>query len=163
MEVATGEIRAIANLSRTEGGDYVEDFNYAIAEAAEPGSTFKLASLLVALEDQLVDLQDTVEVGNGVYVYSRKNGTMRDAHAPRRSRMSVQEIFEHSSNVGVSRIIFSNYAKRPQEFVNRLRSFGLGKNSACRSTAKVLPSSGTRMKKAGPAFRCPGCRSGTSA
>ncbi|MBL7948208.1 MAG: penicillin-binding transpeptidase domain-containing protein [Bacteroidota bacterium] len=126
MEVATGEIRAIANLSRTEGGDYVEDFNYAIAEAAEPGSTFKLASLLVALEDQLVDLQDTVEVGNGVYVYSRKNGTMRDAHAPRRSRMSVQEIFEHSSNVGVSRIIFSNYAKRPQEFVNRLRSFGLG-------------------------------------
>lgn len=126
MEVATGEIRAIANLSRTEGGDYVEDFNYAIAEAAEPGSTFKLASLLVAFEDQLVDLQDTVEVGNGVYVYSRKNGTMRDAHAPRRSRMSVQEIFEHSSNVGVSRIIFSNYAKRPQEFVNRLRSFGLG-------------------------------------
>ena len=65
MEVATGEIKAIANLKRNAEGNYVEDFNYVIAEATEPGSTFKMASMLAALDDGLIDPEDSIFVGNG--------------------------------------------------------------------------------------------------
>ena len=73
----TGAIKAIANLSRNKDGDYVENFNYAIAEASEPGSTFKLASLMAVSEDGLVDLNDSINVGNGTSVYFGKK--MEDA------------------------------------------------------------------------------------
>lgn len=124
MEVATGEIKAIANLKRDENGDYIEDFNYVIAEATEPGSTFKTASMLAALDDGLIDPKDTVFVGNGSRTYVRQ--TMKDSHAPHASRLSIQEAFETSSNVGISSVIVSNYSKNPQAFVNKVKSFGLG-------------------------------------
>lgn len=123
MEVSTGEVKAIANLSRTADGSYTENFNYAIAEATEPGSTFKLASLLAAMEDGLVEPNDTVNVGNGTHYYYNK--AMTDAHPPRSSKLSVQQTFETSSNVGVSLAIYQRYAKQPQAFVDRLKSFGL--------------------------------------
>lgn len=125
MEVATGEVKAIANLSRTEQGNYVEDFNYVIGEATEPGSTMKMASLLAALDDGLVEPNDTVNVGNGVYNYFGQ--PMKDSHAPHSSRLSVQQAFEISSNVGVSKVIWNAYVKRPQAFIDKLKSFGLGK------------------------------------
>ncbi|HRH65953.1 MAG TPA: penicillin-binding transpeptidase domain-containing protein, partial [Bacteroidia bacterium] len=123
MEVSTGAIKAIANLSRTKEGDYVENFNYAIAEASEPGSTFKLASVMAALEDGLIDLTDTVNVGNGTTVYYGKK--MPDAHPPKSSKLSIQQAFETSSNVGISRVIYQHYLKNPESFIARLKSFGL--------------------------------------
>lgn len=123
LEVATGEVKAIANLSRTDDGNYIENFNYVIGEATEPGSTMKLASLLAALDDGFIDLNDTVDVGNGNYSFNGQG--MRDSHTPFRSRLTVKECFEISSNVGVSKIIWSNYAKRPEQFITKIKSFGL--------------------------------------
>ncbi len=123
MEVETGEIKAIANLSKTPSGNYDETYNYAIGEASEPGSTFKTASLLVAFDDGLIEPDDTVIVGNGSYSYFGQ--LMKDAHPPKASRLSVQQAFESSSNVGISKIITQQYAKRPEAFLEKLHSFGL--------------------------------------
>jgi len=65
MEVATGDIRAIANLDKGDDGDYHEAYNFAVGESTEPGSTFKLASLMVAMEDGEIDTKSIVDTGNG--------------------------------------------------------------------------------------------------
>ncbi len=125
MEVKTGEIRAIANLTRTDSGMYSERLNYAIGSATEPGSTFKLASLLVALDDEYVDLDDKFNVGNGECMYYDKK--VKDSHPPKTPILSVADIFETSSNVGTTKVITQYYSKDPQKFVDKLLSFNLGK------------------------------------
>jgi cell division protein FtsI (penicillin-binding protein 3) len=126
MEVKTGEIRAIANLRYdANDGKYKETYNYSIGEAVEPGSTFKLASLITALETGQVKLTDTYYVGNGRAQYH--NRWMEDSHAPSSSYMTVREIFEQSSNVGVSKIITSLFGNKPELFVDHLRKMSLGK------------------------------------
>lgn len=124
MEVETGEIKAIANLAKTDLGTYEEDYNYAIGEATEPGSTFKAASLLVALDHGFVEPNDSVIVNNGEYRYYGQ--LMKDAHPPKSSKLSIQQAFETSSNVGISKIITEHYSKRPEMFMNKLHEFGLG-------------------------------------
>jgi cell division protein FtsI (penicillin-binding protein 3) len=123
MEVATGEIKAIANLRRNAAGTYAEDYNYAIGESTEPGSTMKMASLLAAMDDHLVDPTDSVTVGNGYTTYFGQ--PMEDSHAPHAPRLTVQRAFETSSNVGISRVIYQHYAKHPEQFVEKLKSFHL--------------------------------------
>jgi cell division protein FtsI (penicillin-binding protein 3) len=125
MEVKTGEIRAIANLTRTDSGMYSERLNYAMGYPTEPGSTFKLASLLVALDDEYVDLDDVFEVGNGECMYYNKK--VKDSHPPKKPFLTVQEIFETSSNVGTTKVITKYYTKDPQKFVDKLLTFNLGK------------------------------------
>ncbi len=123
MEVKTGEIRAIANLKRKDSTTYVENYNFAIGDAIEPGSTFKLASLLAALDDGYIDLDDKFEVGNGVcYYYDRR---MADSHTPEETVLSVQRIFETSSNVGTSKIITKYYSTNPQAFLDKLYGYHL--------------------------------------
>jgi cell division protein FtsI (penicillin-binding protein 3) len=124
MEVKTGEIRAIANLGRTKEGKYEELYNYAIGESSEPGSTFKLFSLLAAFEDGRVALNDIVDVTGGITKFG--NRTMRDSHLGD-GVMTVQQAFEKSSNVGVSKIIYKAYSSDPQAFVDRLHSFSVNK------------------------------------
>lgn len=121
MEVETGEVKAIANLTKTTDGRYIEDYNYAIGESVEPGSTFKLASLIVALEDGMIDLDDSIETGNGVVRYY--DLTMKDTKS--HGTISVQEAFEMSSNVGISKIIVKNYKSQPEKFVDRLYGMNL--------------------------------------
>lgn len=123
MEVKSGAIKAIANLARRDSGEYVENYNYAIGSATDPGSTFKLASLMAAMEDGYIDLEDTVDVGNGTYKFF--DVPVRDSHRPEKSKMTVEEVFEQSSNVGVAKIIYRYYAKDPQKFVDRLYKFNL--------------------------------------
>ncbi|MCK9398385.1 MAG: transpeptidase family protein [Bacteroidales bacterium] len=126
MEVKTGEIRAIANLRYdAKDGQYKETYNYSIGEAVEPGSTFKLASLITALETGQVKLSDYYYVGNGRVQYH--NRWMEDSHRPDSSYMSVREIFEQSSNVGVSKIITSLFGNKPELYVDHLRKMSLGK------------------------------------
>lgn len=125
MEVKTGEIRAIANLTRTDSGMYSERLNYAIGHATEPGSTFKLASMLAAIDDGYVDLEDKFYVGNGECMYYDKK--VKDSHPPHKTELTVREIFETSSNVGTTKMIWNYYTKDPQKFVDKLLSFNLGK------------------------------------
>jgi cell division protein FtsI (penicillin-binding protein 3) len=124
MEVKTGRVKAIANLGKNKAGEYEEKYNYAIGEASEPGSTFKLFSLLAALEDGKTDLDEKFDCTGGVAHYA--NRTMKDSHLGT-GVMTVQQIFEHSSNVGVSKIIYKYYASNPQAFIDRLYSFSVNK------------------------------------
>lgn len=123
MEVETGAIKAIANLSKDEDGDYYEYYNYAIGESAEPGSTFKLPSLVVAIEDGFVDLNDSVDAGNGVAEFHGEK--MRDSKEGGLGKISVEEAFAHSSNIGIMRLIERHYANEPGKFIKGLKEMGL--------------------------------------
>ncbi|MEE4197436.1 MAG: penicillin-binding transpeptidase domain-containing protein [Bacteroidales bacterium] len=123
MEVKTGEIKAIANLSRTDEGIYKETYNYAIGESTEPGSTFKLASMIAALEDGYVDPEDTIDTGEGEIMYYDKKLT--DSKHGGYGKITVQEVFEVSSNVGISKIITESYTGREEKFINRLYRMNL--------------------------------------
>lgn len=125
MEVKTGKVRAIANLALTEEGRYEEEYNFAIGESTEPGSTFKLASMIALLEDGYVDPEDIVDVGKGViYYYGQK---MEDSGGKGLGKITVQRAFEASSNVGISKLVNENYKDRPEQFVNRLYEMGLNR------------------------------------
>ncbi len=127
MEVQTGEIKAIANLERNSRGGYSETYNYALGESSEPGSTFKLMSLLVALEDGYIKLEDSVDTGTGeVYFYDQR---IADARRGGYGKISVQEVFELSSNVGVAKLIDRFYNGREQEFINSLYRMNLNQKT----------------------------------
>jgi cell division protein FtsI (penicillin-binding protein 3) len=123
MEVATGEIRAIANLSRNQSDSslYNESLNYALGYPTEPGSTFKLASVLAVLDTCNVELHEPVRVGNGTCTYFDRQ--MKDSHEPPKSVLTLQECFEQSSNVGISKLVQSNFGKRPDLFISYLKRF----------------------------------------
>lgn len=124
MEVKTGKIRAIANLHRLADGTYSEDFyNYAIGELAEPGSTFKLATLMACLEDDMIDVNDTIDTFNGEYKFYDR--TMRDSKRGGHGKITIQRAFEVSSNVAFSRIVQNCYGNDPQRFIDRLHDLGL--------------------------------------
>jgi len=123
MEVSTGFIVAIANLGKNKEGKYEEKFNYAIGESSEPGSTFKLASVIAALDDGLISLDDTVNTEGGTTRFA--NRTMRDSHKGGYGRISVARAFELSSNVGISKVIHKAYKDHPQDFIDKLYSMRL--------------------------------------
>ncbi|MFC2121103.1 penicillin-binding protein, partial [Bacteroidota bacterium] len=126
MEVESGEIKAIANLGLTkDNNSYDEIYNYAIGESTEPGSTFKLPVIMAALEDGIVDLYDSIDTKNGVKKYY--NQTMYDHHPGGFGKITVKEIIEHSSNIGISTIIDEYYKKQPQKFIDRLYDMGLNR------------------------------------
>lgn len=125
MEVRTGKVRAIANLSRGEDGFYREEYNFAIGESTEPGSTFKLASMIALLEDGHVRPEDVIDVGNGVtHYYGQK---MEDSGDKRWGEISVQRAFEVSSNVGISMMVNDHYRDHPEQFIDRLYKMGLNR------------------------------------
>jgi len=125
MEVKTGEIKAIVNLMRNSHGEYIEGYNHAIGSAIEPGSTFKLASLMVALEDGYFDLDDSIQTGNG---YIKIHGfPIRESSGHGYGKLSVKQVLEKSSNVGTSMLIYRHYKDNPKKFVNRLYSMDLDK------------------------------------
>lgn len=122
MEVATGEIRAISNFTKVSEGEYAEKFNYAIAESAEPGSTFKLASYLAALEDGKVDTNSKIDCEGGTYNIYHKGKvlkTIRDSHEGA-GVLTVKQAFEKSSNAGISKLIFTHYRENPRQFTDHL-------------------------------------------
>ncbi|WP_255554300.1 MULTISPECIES: penicillin-binding protein [unclassified Tenacibaculum] len=123
MEVATGEIKAISNLGRTSKGKYYEKRNYAVWESHEPGSTFKLASLMAALEDKVADTSDVIDCEKGrIYINNRK---VEDSKRGGYGKISLARVFEVSSNVGIVKTIKKHYDKNPEKFTKRIKSFGL--------------------------------------
>lgn len=118
MEVSTGDILAMANLELGSDGNYHESYNYAIAESTEPGSTFKLPVIMAALEDGVIDTGDIVDTGNGSVRFYNK--VIRDTREGGYGKISVRQVFEKSSNVGTSKLIYEHYKDKPGDFVNRL-------------------------------------------
>ncbi|MEZ5050378.1 MAG: penicillin-binding protein, partial [Saprospiraceae bacterium] len=125
MEVSTGKIKAISNLSRQEDGSYAESYNYAIGNASEPGSTFKLASVLALLEDHKADIDDYVDVYGGKKKFYDR--WMYDSEPHHRARVTMKEAFEISSNVGIAAMVHEAYNNKDGKlkYYNRLKSFGL--------------------------------------
>lgn len=125
MEVQTGAIKAIANLTLQESGNYAETYNYAIGSTTEPGSTFKLASMICLLEDGFVDITDTVDIEGGIKKYYSE--TMKDSKTGVYDKITVAKAFEISSNVGISKLVNQHYSAKPEKLTDRLRKMGLDK------------------------------------
>ncbi|MCB9195980.1 MAG: transpeptidase family protein [Flavobacteriales bacterium] len=122
MEVETGYIKAIANLTKdTVKGGYKESLNHAVGMSSEPGSTFKLASLMVALDHGMIKITDSVNMPGKYCFY----GTcLHDSHEEGYGKNTIQYAFEVSSNV-ISKIINDNYSSSPQKFVDGLKAIGI--------------------------------------
>ncbi|MDR1810455.1 MAG: PASTA domain-containing protein [Prevotella sp.] len=136
MEVETGEIKGISNLDRMPDGSYRENRPYVFSYMAEPGSTFKTASIMIALEDGIVTPQDSFYVGTGLYDYEylskhkSAKRTVRDWYwRERRNRgwLTVAEGMYLSSNIVVSKTILKGYEKQQAKYVDKLYALGLTK------------------------------------
>ncbi|WP_339701283.1 penicillin-binding protein [Algoriphagus aquimarinus] len=126
MEVKTGQIKAITNLQRNSSGNgYGENYNYAIGDQGntEPGSTFKLLSMLALLEENKITLDETVETGNGAHKFY--NQTMRDAKNGGYGTLTIREVFEKSSNVGISKLVDEHFGSSPSKFMAYIDKVGL--------------------------------------
>lgn len=123
METATGEIKAIANLKNNGKGEFSESLNYAVDEFSDPGSTFKLVSVMALLDEGYFKPTDSVDAQWGdANINGRK---MLDAKAPRKRYLTLNESFILSSNVGISKFIMDAYGDRPKAFVKYVKGLGL--------------------------------------
>jgi len=131
MEVETGYVRALANLSKT-GEGYNEKVNIAADYNMEPGSTFKLVTLMAALDEGLIKSTDSVETGTGEWFY--KGARMRDSNYDKIGKngktgngtVTIEDVFAKSSNIGTAKAILRAYEHNQQAFLDKINSFGLG-------------------------------------
>lgn len=123
METKTGEIKAISNLGRNKEGKYYERLNYAVGESHEPGSTFKLMALAVALDDKVIDTSTIVDTENGILSFYGKK--VRDSKNGGYGKISVAKAFEVSSNTGIVKAIHNSYKDNPKKFVDGLYDMNL--------------------------------------
>ncbi len=123
MEVKTGAVRAVANMHKQADGTFDESFNYAIGQATEPGSTFKLATLVALIEDGYVTLESPVDAGNGKWQYSTK--TFTDVTPGGYGQITVQKAFEKSSNVAFAKLAVEYYANNEKQYVDRIHNMKL--------------------------------------
>jgi len=128
MEVATGQIKALINLQRNKDGfGYGENYNFAIGDQGltEPGSTFKLLSMLALLEEGKINLKDSIDTGKGTFRFYDRN--MNDAKEGGYGKITIKEAFEKSSNVAISRLVEDNFGHNPSKFVSYIEKAGLDK------------------------------------
>jgi cell division protein FtsI (penicillin-binding protein 3) len=128
MEVNTGEIRAMANLTRVmrdTGAVYEENLNHALAGLNDPGSTFKLASMLALMQEKAVRLDQVVQTGNGVARFKGLDVIDSNAETGGYGPLTVQQVFEKSSNVGVHLLVQRHFGRRPGLYCQYLRRFHL--------------------------------------
>ncbi|HDP74487.1 MAG TPA: PASTA domain-containing protein [Bacteroidales bacterium] len=143
MEVPTGDIKAIANLRSNEDGTYDEVYNYAIGESTEPGSTIKTATLIALLEEGIIDLNDTVNTGNGkLQLYDH---VIFDSKVGGHGKITVKRSFEVSSNVGVIKLVQNVFKGREKDFVKKFYELKLNE-----PTGIIIPGEGK------PQIRFPG-------
>lgn len=125
MEVKTGDVKAIVNLVPDSLGHYYEARNYALSALMEPGSTFKTASIMVALDDGVIDINDSVATGIGIK--NMYGAHMKDSSFGRGGygTLTVTEAMKHSSNIGVSTFIDNHYHNNPKKFIEGLHRVGI--------------------------------------
>jgi cell division protein FtsI (penicillin-binding protein 3) len=136
MEVATGKVKAIANLGKRTDGSYWEDLNYAI-RASEPGSTFKLATLLAVLEDEHVTIDKRINLEGGKWKV--KGRTVYDSEEHGLYDVTIKEAFEHSSNVGMAKLAMNYYAEDPLRFIDHLKRLHLDQHSGVGLVGETNP------------------------
>tara|TARA_B100000787_G_scaffold28941_1_gene19191 strand:+ start:13294 stop:15297 length:2004 start_codon:yes stop_codon:yes gene_type:complete len=123
MEVATGEIKAVANLGKSRNGGYYERLNYAVGESSEPGSTFKTIALTVALEHKVLDTATVVDTEKGsVRMYGR---SISDSKRGGYGEISAAKALEVSSNIGFARMIDGAYKDDPKKFTDQIKKWNL--------------------------------------
>lgn len=125
MEVKTGAVKAIANLGRVSEGVYQETKNFAVADESEPGSTFKVASMMVALEKGIVEPEDTIDTGNGIYMYKGARMTDHNWNKGGYGKITAAQSIWYSSNIGVAKTVLKGFEQNPGEFVNGLYEMSL--------------------------------------
>lgn len=139
MEVQTGEIKAISNLSHVYPKEYAETYNYAVGNqgAREPGSTFKLVSMIAVLEETALELTDSIDTGKGEFRFYDR--IMHDIKKGGYGKISIQEAFEKSSNLGISKLVDSVFKEKPQKFIDYIHRIGLAKPLGFQMVGEGLP------------------------
>ena len=126
METKTGQIKAISNLGKSASGDtYYETENYAIKEAHEPGSTFKLVDLIALLDDKKVDTSKIYDRKGGLIKFYGKD--VEDSHRGGTQKISLGRGMEISSNTVMVQAVYENYRNNPKQFIDRIDRMGLNK------------------------------------
>ena len=136
MEVETGDLLAMANLSRTASGGYAETTNRALSARMEPGSTFKLAALLALVDDAGMDLDETFDTGNGARVKVGRT-TVQDSHGL--PPLNLKDAVAHSSNVFFARAVYESYKDHPERYVQYLRHLHLDRTVGLEEFGSVAP------------------------
>lgn len=137
MEVATGHVKAISNLTRDGKGNYLEKFNHAVGGSLEPGSTFKLVTMIALLEDTNIELSDSIKTGNGeVTFYNRK---VRDHHEGGFGTLSIQASFEQSSNVAMAKLVDKHFGLKPEKYLDHVDRLKLSRPLGLQITGEVFP------------------------
>ena len=136
MEVKTGKIKAIANLGKRSAGSYFEDFNYAL-EPTEPGSTFKLATMIALLEDKKISLNQMVNLEGGVWHTAGQ--TVYDSEKHGRTDVTIKQAFELSSNVGMAKLASIYYSNNPDQFINALHKMRMDRVTGIDLTGERSP------------------------
>ncbi|WP_185882599.1 peptidoglycan D,D-transpeptidase FtsI family protein [Blattabacterium cuenoti] len=149
MEVKSGKIPAMINLEKTKNNTYEDVRNFSVWEGSEPGSTFKTISILVALEDNKIDTNEMIKINNGVFKLKGKE--IRDNNILYQSKgmktISTQQILEHSSNVGIAKIIYNHYKQHPEKFLKYLFEWNLNKKIGIDipgESAPIIPKPGDK-------------------
>ena len=128
MEVKTGDVKAIVNMRRADNGQYYERFNDAISFRCEPGSVFKVASFLVALDDGVVDTSYVIHTGSGIMPMHGAKMKDHNWHRGGYGDINVARALEVSSNIGVSYVIDHFYGSNPKRYVEGLYRVGIGQD-----------------------------------
>ncbi len=137
MEVKTGHIKAISNLSSDGSGDYVEKLNLAVGGSFEPGSTFKLVTMMALLEDTNIELSDTINTGNGEYTFYNKK--VRDHDEGGYGRITIKDAFERSSNIAMAKLTDKHFGTKPSKFIEYVDNLKLSKPLGLQITGEAYP------------------------
>ena len=139
MEVATGDVKAIVNLEKCGDGLYRERRNHAVADLLEPGSVFKTASMMVALDDGLVDTSRLVNTGNGQLTMYGAQMNDHNRASGGYGTITFSRALQVSSNIGISRIIDDLYKKEPEKYVDGLYRIGIATDLGVPITGAAAP------------------------
>jgi cell division protein FtsI (penicillin-binding protein 3) len=137
MEVKTGYIKAISNLTRDASGTYSEKFNHAVGGSFEPGSTFKVATMIALLEETNLSLSDSINTGNGEYKFYRN--IVRDHDEGGYGKISVQRAFEVSSNIAMAKLTDKYFGTKPEKFLDYIDKLKLSKPLGVQITGETYP------------------------
>ncbi len=137
MEVKTGFIKAISNLSKDGDGDYTEKLNHAVGGLFEPGSTFKLVTMMALLEETNIQLTDTINTGKGEFTFYNKK--VRDHEEGGYGRISVRDAFQRSSNIAMAKLLDKHFGTKPEKFLNYVDELKLSKPLGLQINGELYP------------------------